>query len=292
MSMFDRQGIPEYLLREDTDVLQFGDALAALISYSLIHLEIEGKFFNMHRLVQLSTRIWLETQQELSLWQEKSQAIMARVFPDGGYGSWIRCQVLLPHAKEVMKPRIYGSDEDLLNRATISSKCGLYLYLQGAYKEAEEMHRWAMEAQEKVLGVGHPSTLTSLSYFGHVLSSQGKYDEAEVMYQRVVEAREKTLGAEHPDTLTSVSHIGHVLNGQGKYKEAEAMHRRALEGYEKLLGPEHPDTLTCVNNLGLVLSHQRKYEEAEAMHQRLQTHMRGRLDMATPSRLLMSTAWA
>ncbi|GLA55854.1 hypothetical protein AnigIFM63604_002939 [Aspergillus niger] len=72
MSMFDRQGIPEYLLREDTDVLQFGDALAALISYSLIHLEIEGKFFDMHRLVQLSTRILLETQQELSLWQEKS----------------------------------------------------------------------------------------------------------------------------------------------------------------------------------------------------------------------------
>lgn len=200
--------------------------------------------------------------------------------------------MLLPHAKEVMKPRIYSHDKDLLNRATISSKYGLYLYLQGAYKEAEEMYRWAMEAQEKVLGVGHPSTLTSLNYLRHVLSSQGKCDKAEVMYQRVVEAREKTLGAEHPDTLTSVSHIGYVLNRQGKYKEAEAIHRRALEGYEKLLGPEYPDTLTCVNNLGLVLSHQRKYEEAEAMHQRLQTHIRGRLDIDTYSRLLMSTAWA
>ncbi|KUL81720.1 hypothetical protein ZTR_09466 [Talaromyces verruculosus] len=291
MSMFDPQGIPEYLLREDTDALQFADAVATLISYSLVRVEMGGTFFDMHRLVQSSVRRWLEIHGQLALWQEKSRAIMARVFPNGGYESWIRCQMLLPHVKEVMKPRIYAHPEDLLNRATISIKCGLYLYLQGGYKEAEEMIRCAVEAREKVLGVEHPDTLTSLSHLGHVLSSQGKYEEAEAMYRSAVETREKMLGIEHPDTLTSVCHIGHVLSRQGKYEEAEAMHRQALKGYEKLLGPEHPDTLSCVNNLGLALSHQRKYKEAEAMHQRLQTHMRKRLDttIPPPPYLLIST---
>jgi hypothetical protein len=39
MSMFDRQGIPESLVRADGDGLQFEDAVAPLISYSLIRVE-------------------------------------------------------------------------------------------------------------------------------------------------------------------------------------------------------------------------------------------------------------
>jgi hypothetical protein len=61
MSMFDRQGIPEGLLRDsDQDEMDFHDALAPLLSYSLIRLEINEGSFDMHHLVQLSVRAWLE----------------------------------------------------------------------------------------------------------------------------------------------------------------------------------------------------------------------------------------
>jgi hypothetical protein len=105
MSIFDRQGILEDLVRADGDSneLQFEDAVAPLISYSLVWVVIEITLFDMHRLVQLSVRIWLEIRLELARWQEKSRAIMAQMFPDGQYESWSECQRLLPHAKEVMK---------------------------------------------------------------------------------------------------------------------------------------------------------------------------------------------
>jgi Tfp pilus assembly protein PilF len=266
MSMFDRQGIPEGLLRADGDGLQFEDAVAPLISYSLVRVELETALFDMHRLVQLSVRTWLAIHRELALWQEKSRAIMAEMFPDGQYESWNECQRLLPHAKEVTKPICDLDDEDRLNAATLLSNCGWFLNLQGAYEEAEAMHRRALEAREKVLGREHPSTLSSVNNLGNVLDSQGKYEEAEAMHRRALEAREKVLGREHPSTLTSVSNLGNVLFRQGKYEEAEAMHRRALEAREKVLGREHPSTLTSVSNLGSVLSRQGKYEEAEAMH--------------------------
>ncbi|KAJ5366060.1 hypothetical protein N7541_000001 [Penicillium brevicompactum] len=292
MSMFDRQGIPEGLVRADGDGLQFEDAVAPLISYSLIRVELETGSFGMHRLVQLSVRTWLAIHLKLAQWQEKSRAIMAQMFPDGQYESWTECQKLLPHAKEVMKSTSDEHEEDRLHAATISVNCGRYLLLRGTYEEADSMQRWALDAREKVLGREHPDTLTSVNNLGSVLDSQGKYEEAEAMHRWALEAREEcltgkgnmkrrkryielalegyeaVLGREHPDTLTSVCNLGLLLTNQGKYEEAEAMHRRDLKGSLKMLGREHPHTLTSANNLGSVLFSQEKYEEAEAIHRR------------------------
>ncbi|KAJ6003887.1 hypothetical protein N7540_013169 [Penicillium herquei] len=269
MSMFDRQGIPEDLVRDyDEDILDFHDALAPLLSYSLIRLEMNERLFDMHRLVQLSVRAWLDIHLERARWQEKSRAIMAEMFPDGEYESWAKCQRLLPHAKEVMKSISDDHKEDRLHVATISFNCGWYLQRRGAYEEAEVMYRRALEAREKVHGREHPNTLSCVNNLGNVISSQGKYEEAEVMYRRALQAQETVLGRENPSTLTSVNNLGLVLSSQGKYEEAEAMHRRVLEAQEKVLGREHPDTLTSVSNLGLVLDNQGKYEETEAMHRR------------------------
>ncbi|KAL4742399.1 hypothetical protein BDV11DRAFT_167246, partial [Aspergillus similis] len=190
MSMFDRQGIPEYLVREDHEALQFEDALAPLISYSLIRTGIEAKLFEMHRLVQMSVRVWLEIHEELDRMQEKSRGIMAQMLPDGDYKNWIQCQRLLPHAKEVLKSSIQN-DDDGLNWASISDNCGWYLSVRGAFDEAETMHRRALQIHQKVLGPEHPSTLNSVSYLGTVLRRQGKYEEAEAMHRQAMGIRKK-----------------------------------------------------------------------------------------------------
>ena len=269
MSMFDRQGIPEVLVcSSDQDELDFHNALAPLLSYSLVRVEMNERLFDMHRLVQLSVRAWLDMQQKLHGWQAKSRGIMAQVFPDGEYESWTQCRSLLSHAKSVLQSLSDVDDEDQLNAATLLSNCGSFLDLQGVYKEAEAMHRRALEARETVLGCEHPDTLTSVSNLGRVLSRQGKYEEAEAMNRRALEARERVLGRDHLDTLISVNNLGAVLSSQGKYEEAKAMHRRALKARENVLGREHPDTLTSVDNLGNVLSRQGQYEEAEVMYRR------------------------
>jgi tetratricopeptide (TPR) repeat protein len=267
ISMFDRQGIPEYLLHDNTNRLQFEDAIAPLISFALIRAQVGQRSFEMHSLVQLSMRKWLEQIKQLEKWRKESVKIMAKAFPSGEYKTWTDCQVLLPHSKEVLS--YVSSDEDeALNQATVADNTARYLYLRGEYAAAEEISQDALEGYEKVLGPEHLDTLTSVNNLGLVLESQGKYEVAEAMYRRALEGYEKVLGLEHPHTLASVNNLGLVLESQGKYEEAEAMHRRDLEGSEKVLGLEHPDTLVSVDNLGLVLESQGKYEEAEAMHRR------------------------
>ncbi len=100
MSLFDRQGIPEYLLCKLDDVdneadsivdtmdestIDFEEDIYTLISYSLISSNIEGNMFEMHRLVQFSTKKWLELCGELESWKERYIMIIDKAFPESEY---------------------------------------------------------------------------------------------------------------------------------------------------------------------------------------------------------------
>ena len=269
ISMFDRQGIPEYLLHDNTNRLRFEDAIAPLTSFALVRAQVRQQSFEMHRLVQLSMRKWLEQNNQLEKWRKESVKIMARAFPSGGPETWTDCQVLLPHSKEVLSYALSDEDKDeMLHWARVARNTSWYLYRRGEYAATEQITRAAVEAMEKVLGPEHPNTLARVGELGSALERLGKYKEAEAIHQRELEGKEKVLGPEHRNTLTSVSKLGLVLERLGKYKEAEAMHRRAIERREKALGPEHPNTLVSVSKLGSVLERLGKYKEAEAMHRR------------------------
>ncbi|KAH7384380.1 kinesin light chain 1 [Phaeosphaeria sp. MPI-PUGE-AT-0046c] len=276
MSMYDKQGIPRWLVQGNASQLDFGDALAPLLSFSLVKTELGGLALTMHRLVQLSMRKWLEAESELGRWVKESIEALSAAFPSGDYGTWEQCKVLLPHVEEVLGYRTEDR-EGMEKQAESASRAGWYLLLSGEFAAAEGFMRKSLEIREKALGREDPHTLISVSQLGlllerqghqlgSVLVRQGQYEEAEAMHRRALEGREKVLGREHPYTLTSVSQLGLVLARQGQYKEADAINQRALEGREKVLGREHADTLTSINNIGLVLKRQGQYKEAEAMH--------------------------
>jgi hypothetical protein len=85
MSMFDRQGIPEDLVNRGMDQLDFEDAVASFMSFSLIWTEIREQSFGMHRLVQLSIRQWLKQQGQFHKWVQQSQRVIEEAFPSGEY---------------------------------------------------------------------------------------------------------------------------------------------------------------------------------------------------------------
>ncbi|OCK73381.1 hypothetical protein K432DRAFT_410741 [Lepidopterella palustris CBS 459.81] len=184
MTMFDRQGIPEYLLYNGRNRLQFEDAVAPLTSFSLIRM-LTGKqswhgerAFEMHGLVQLATRKWLELNRQVDRWQKASLRIMAATFPSGQYKTWAVCRALLPHSRKVLS---YVSDgnEEMLDLARIANNTALYLLLVAEHAAAENISQSAMVVGEKVLGPEHPSTLTSMSTLASTYRDQGRWKEAE-----------------------------------------------------------------------------------------------------------------
>ena len=284
MSCVEPKDIPESLLPKGPSRKKEMDAIGTLNAYSFVTRRPAGSVLDLHRLVHLATRNWLSENGQIAEWASKAVTRLTEVFPNNEHENRTVWRAYLPHASSVLLST--DVDQNREDRIELLRKVGMCLLSDGRFNEAESHLVEVMEIREKMLGVEHPDTLTSVSNLALVLLYQGKYESAEEMNRRALEGGEKVLGVEHPDTLTSVSNLAAVLQYQGKYEAAEEMNRRALEGREKVLGVEHPDTLTSVNNLALVLRYQGKYEAAEEMNRRALEGYEKVLGVEHPSTLI------
>jgi tetratricopeptide (TPR) repeat protein len=269
MSLFDRQGIPGSLLcqsyQEDGDIeADFEDDIAILTSYSLVTINTEGNEFEMHRLVQFSTKKWLELYDELEHWKERYIKIICQAFPVGRYENWATCQQLFPHAEMVL---LYcPTNEDYFERwASILFNAAWYSDEKGNYNTAEEMSRRALEGFSRVLGEEHPKTMNSITNLAVTLWNRGRLEEAEELEAQVVKMRKRLLGEEHPDTLTSINNLAVTLRNQGRLEEAEELGAQVVETSKRVLGEEHPDTLISIGNLAVTFRNQGRLKEAEEL---------------------------
>ncbi|KAN0085314.1 P-loop containing nucleoside triphosphate hydrolase protein [Elaphomyces granulatus] len=277
MCLFDRQGIPKSLLNgryresndseddsEDDFEDDFEDDIYTLCSYSLIGTNADATEFEMHRLVQFSTKSWLELRGETEKWKEKFIAIMDEEFPLGRYENWTECQKLFPHVEKALEYR--PANQDYLERwASILFDAGWFADDKGNYGIAEKMNKQAADAYMKALGPEHPSTLSSMANLASTYSNQGRWKEAEDLQVKELEICQRVLGQEHPDTLTSMNNLALTHRSQGRWKEAEELEVRVMETGKTVLGQEHPDTLASMNNLALTYGKQGRWKEAEEL---------------------------
>jgi tetratricopeptide (TPR) repeat protein len=281
MSFFNRQGIPEFMVRHYADKdcedpcdlsdtcaeedVDFEEDMAALRAFSLVGTtQCEGEF-ERHGLVQLATRIWLSSTDIERKWHGAFIQAMAQEFPSGEYANWPKCQTLFSHVFPVVEQES-SSKRKIKYWALLLNNAGWYAWRQGLYAQAFSMVSKALEIRREVLDVNNSSTLLSASLLGSILYDLGKYEEAEGMHRQTLATSEKVLGKEHPSTLSIMNNLAGVLDSRGKYEEAEGMHRQTLATREKVLRKEHPDTLSTMNNLAGVLNSRGKYEEAEGMY--------------------------
>jgi tetratricopeptide (TPR) repeat protein len=309
MAVMDLYSVPKYLLvQPDVSFADATSALGTLKAFSLITSLKGGKEFEMHHLVQLSVRHWLEIQGIIREFQRSAMRILSENFPIGDYENWTQCEQLSPHAYTVLQYPS-ESEEDILQRARLLHNMARYNDTQGRYPLAHSQFSEALNMRKKLLGPEHPDTLVTASFFGEVLFHEAKYKEGEEVMRYALDGSEKVLGLKHPLTRINMGHLAEMKTGQGHFDDAEELYRRALKGNEEelstemvdlknadnlgaalrrkgefdeaeswirrsmigreqCLGPQHPQTLRAVNHLGLVLQRMGRYEEAELLNRR------------------------
>jgi hypothetical protein len=219
MSFFNAQGIPEFMLyyySQDRDSIEelgqdrFEEDVDLLRSYSLVNVKGSGDIFEMHRLVQLSTRIWLRSVSEEEKWRGIFLSAVYKEFPTGDFVNWAKCQSLLPHI-EGIKETIPDNDEKIGEWVGILANAAWYLWTQGLYGQAEGLIKKSVAEQGKISRSDDISVFRNQSIYALVLSYEGKYEESEALNRRALAGYEKALGVDHPSTLTSVSNLAYLL---------------------------------------------------------------------------------
>jgi tetratricopeptide (TPR) repeat protein len=292
MSLFDRQGIPEALLRRtktrqsqgnigradiddekenDEDSISesikddgFEDDILTLRNYSFISVNEDKITFEMHRLVQLATRKWLGAHGQLERWKQQFIKNLVAEFPTGEYENWNKCQTFFPHAKSAVLQRPVKRDS-LREWASLLHNIAWYAWRKGNVDEAEKISTMAMKTRRKLFGQEHIETLDSIAMVGLAYSLGGRWKEAEELEVQAIEIRKRVLGAEHPNTLMSICYLASTYWNQGRWKEAEELVVQVIETQKRVLGIEHLDTLTSMNNLASTYWNQGRWKEAEEL---------------------------
>lgn len=195
MSFFDRQGIPESVLRDqNTDDDSFETDLLTLRDYSFITPTKDTSTFEMHNLVQLATLKWLENQDQVDKWRNQFVARLCAELPTGEYSNWEKCQVLFPHARAALAQRPKGA---LKEWALLLYNAVWYACRVGKVGEAEYMSVTSMEVNKELYGEESRETLGSMSMVGLARKLRGRYNEAESICRQALVLQEKVLGVEH-----------------------------------------------------------------------------------------------
>ncbi|KAJ5733743.1 hypothetical protein N7493_002529 [Penicillium malachiteum] len=323
MSFFDRQGISEDLLQvqreihnedssseeitsnhhdEDMDSTsesntddEFNDDVTTLRDFSFIAVSENMTVFTMHRLVQLTVRVWLKTNGQIERWKEEFITSLHQRFPTGEYENWARCQSLFPHMKSAVSQRP-GSQDSLRKWAALLYRGAWYAQESG--NMAESMVMACKSRRERVLmfGLEDKETLASTAMLASVYRLEGRWGEAEQLFVQVMETSKTKLGVDHPDTLTSMANLASTYRNQGRWEEAEQLGVQVMETSKTKLGVDHPSTLTSMANLASTLWNQGRWEEAEQLEVQVMETSKTKLGVDHPSTLasmanLASTLW-
>ncbi|KAI0845106.1 TPR-like protein [Daldinia vernicosa] len=154
-------------------------------------------------------------------------------------------------------------DREVPMKYRIWSAIGSTNYDLDRYQEAEEAYQQAAEGLGKILGQGHPDTLSAMDELGCIFQDQAKDTEAEETFQKVLKEEQRVYGPEHSYTLITMRSLGRTLYNQKKYAEAQEIFQREVQGRQKIHGLEHLGTLLAIQDLGETFNRQEKYAEAE-----------------------------
>ena len=322
MSFFDPQGIPAWVLKpsrtaEDAGRVKgpgieggFEDDVAMLRDYCLIVAAEGSDTFEMHGLVQLSTRRWLEAFGRQETFKQQFIQRMAASFPPAEYENWATCRSLFPHVEVALG---YGTSVDTLEKrgafqrlfahvqvafgfrtsedtvetwATLLHNGGWYAWSQGRYDAAQQMLGKAREVREKRLGNKNMATLGSISLFAVVLFHRGEFEDAQKLHFQVMETYKAELGFDHPLTLMSMGNVTMALWKQGRWMEAEKLEIEVMESWMKKLGADHPSTLMSMSNLADTYRLQGRREEAEKLNAQVMETRKMKLGADHPDTLI------
>lgn len=309
MSFFDRQGIPEALLRshmihdddseserneseendidynnrdneddndeggddenrddiESTSVSflddEFEDDILTLRNYSFISVSTD-QTFEMHGLVQLAMRKWLDAHGQLEIWKEKYIKNLYAVFPHNRYENWSLCQQLFPHVKAALQQKP-DKEASLKRWASLLYKAARYALGNWNVSDAWNMSANAMKVRKKLLGPEDKETLRSIELVASAHELKGQWNKAEELLAQVLGIKRRLLGTEDISTLSSTNDLARVYQYTGRWKEAEELLTQTIESSKILLGMEHPFTLTSLMRHASMYIEQGKWHKAE-----------------------------
>lgn len=139
MACIDRRDIPQSLLPASTSRRKEMEAIGTLKAYSFIVQHGEATAFDLHRLVHLATRNWLQKEGALSQLAQVAIERLDELFLDHEHQNRIRWRLLLPHPAYILRSNTIAQDNN--RRLDLARKYAMSLCVDGRYRNIRNRNR-------------------------------------------------------------------------------------------------------------------------------------------------------
>ncbi|KAH7122884.1 hypothetical protein EDB81DRAFT_813163 [Dactylonectria macrodidyma] len=240
--------------------VEYIKCIGILKAFSFISEQDGG--LNMHRLVQLVTKQWLDSQSSSTRFSKEALVVVRRRFPYGKFETREVCRRYLPHAYAAMNNRATGSR---MARSHLLYNVASFCVYQYWWADAERFVTEAIDINKNVLGEHAHNTRASMHLLGWIFIQTGRWNKAEKIIDQILESAQQESDGDSRDTIALKHELAELYQHQGRLEEAEQLLLVVVDVKTAMDGVEHPDTLFCARALAWVYQRQHRFKEAEQL---------------------------
>jgi tetratricopeptide (TPR) repeat protein len=283
ISCIEPKGIPQSLLPGPESTVQLVDAIGTLCTYAFLTRRGDSKVFDMHSLVHLATRIWVQREGLTETTAEKATRHLEAVFPSDDWTNRDVWREYLPHAFKVLQ---HSKELDMEERFGMLFWVGRCLIVDGRIKEAvrsfEEVWKW----MNRHFAEDQPERLVSQHELARAYAANGQVKEAITLLERVTTIQARTLPEDHHHRLASQHELARAYAANGQVKEAIVLLDQVTTIPDRTLAEDHPDRLASQLELASAYEANGQVKEAITLLEQVVTIRDRTLPEDHPHRLI------
>ncbi|KAF6840565.1 phosphorylase superfamily protein [Colletotrichum musicola] len=165
ISRIESKSIPRSILPFSSSKEELEYAIGTLGSYAFLVERDETQTFDMHSLVHLATRIWVNKQPIHKRIKEDAVEHLNEIFPTDSYMNRALWRQYMPHALKILNE---STEVETYEKLDLCSQVGRCLQEDGRTKEAIKLLEHVVEVRESTLDEGHPSRLASQQVLAYI----------------------------------------------------------------------------------------------------------------------------
>jgi tetratricopeptide (TPR) repeat protein len=220
-------------------------AIGTLCSYSFITIREDKRTYDMHRLVHVAARVWVDQKKMMEETQNRALDHLANIFPTSEHKDRDIWREYIPHAARL---RDFKSSENANTRGRLYRRVGRCLQVDGRIRDAVG---WLEESLDlrKGLSEDHLDRLSSQYSLAMVYQADGQVQEALQLLEHVVAIGVRVLAEEHPDRLSSQLELARAYHANGQVQKAIKLLEHVVAIEARVLEDDHPDRLNSQQSL-------------------------------------------
>ncbi|KFY32215.1 hypothetical protein V493_00408, partial [Pseudogymnoascus sp. VKM F-4281 (FW-2241)] len=258
ISCIEPKAIPRSILPEESEEVM-EHAIGTLRGYAFLSQRGEEDIFDMHSLVHVATRLWLESEGLLEQTTIDAIRRIEKTFPSGDQTSSEKWRGYIPHGLQVLNR---SSGCQITERYDLFLAVGLCLYDDRRFKEAITCLEAASEWKRGNFTEDDASRLSSEHDLARAYLGNRQIKEAIKILEHVVAVRKRTLAEEDNSRLASEHALASAYLDNRQIKEAIKILEHVVAVEKRTLAEEDHSRLASEHTLASAYLDNRQIKEA------------------------------